>query len=114
MKRKLTTYEDYMLQLMIMFQNHIDGTKIRNDVFGDEIEWERLNKMQAWHTTINDVEFLKSYNTIVAIYDGKDLYVRGKTTTTTARQITTYAKDKHIINLEQPVPFFKYQCGVRM
>ena len=114
MAKKLTVYEDYMLQLMTMFQNHIDGVKIRNDVFGDDIEWERLNKMQAWYTTINDVEFLKSYDTIVAVYDGKDLYVRGKTTATTARQITTYARNKHIINLEQPVPFFKYEYGVRM
>ena len=80
MAKKLTVYEDYMLQLMTMFQNHIDGVKIRNDVFSEEVEWERLNNMQAWYTTIGDVEFLKSYDTIVAIYDGKDLYVRGKTT----------------------------------
>ena len=114
MKKELTAYEDFMLQLMVNLQNHIDGVKVRPEMFGDEIEWERLNNMQAWYTTIDDVEFLKSYDTIVAIYDGKDLYVRGKTTATTARQISTYGRNKHIINLEQPVPFYKYQYGVRM
>ena len=93
MKKELNVYEDFVGQLIDKFQNHIDGVKYRTDMFPINIQWIRINHCQAWFTRINDMVFIKSYDTIVALFDGDTLYSNGRYSNTTYKHIRKFRND---------------------
>ena len=92
MKRELNVYEDFVAQLIYKFQNHIDGVKVRTDLFPNNhnLQWVRVNHCQAWFTRVGDIVFVKSYGTIVALFDGETLYSNGRYSNTTYQHIRKY------------------------
>ena len=95
MKKELNVYEDFIGQMIDKFQNHIDGVKYRTDIFPipRNIQWIRINHCQAWFTRINDMIFIKSYGTIVALFDGDTLYSNGRYSNTTYQHIRKFKND---------------------
>ena len=92
MKREFNAYEDYLGQLIDKFQNHIDGVKVRTDLFPttNNLQWVRINHCKAWFTRVGDMVFVKSYATIVAVFDGEILYSNGRYYNSTYQHIRKY------------------------
>ena len=109
MKRELSVYEDFMGQLIDRFEKHITGVKFDYESFGDSLpKWTRINRCEAWFTRVDSLIFVKSYNTIVAVYDGKTLYSNGRYSMTTYQHIrkfrNNYTADGYMtpeVNLER-------------
>ena len=87
-----THFEDFVADLIEKFQNHIDGVKVRNDMFPPAtcLEWARINHCQAWFTRVDCFTFVKSYDTIVAMFDGYTLYSYGRYSNTTYQHIRKF------------------------
>lgn len=91
MKKELTMYQDFIGQLIDRFENHITGVKFDYDSFGDPLpKWHRICHCQAWYANVGDLVFIKSYNTIVAVYDGKTLFSNGRYSMTTYQHIRKF------------------------
>ena len=64
---------------------------------GETFEWKRINRCQAWyyHDTNTDLVWIKSYNTIVAVYDvyAGVLVSLGRYSMTTYQHIRKFRND---------------------
>lgn len=62
---------------------------------GMEVKWERVGRCQAWFWKWGDLTFLKSYDTIVAVYSGQydTLFSYGRYSMTTYKHIRKFRND---------------------
>ena len=67
-------------------------TELKNSIGMHEDDWTRLYKCTAWYRNTDDYVFLKSYNTIVAVYDKADgiTYVYGRYSATTYQHVRKF------------------------